>query len=313
MTDYDSFIKQISKKAKHESREKLGKNLSVWILFVSLIVVCGLMITLIAWGFFSSLKNLDDFMANPLGLPSGFITDWSWSNYSYVFTNFKMIVIRTEGPTTLWFEDLFFNSLLYAVIGPLISTFTCCFMGYLIQRFSYKFSAFIYAFILVVMVIPLQGTASGMLRILNVLGLFDSFVGLWLQSFSFVNMKFLVFYAIYKSIPHDYEEAAYIDGANEAFVFIKIMFPMAKNIFITYFLLGFIANWNDWGTPLIYLPTHPTLAYGVYSLTNSTIQGFARTPMKMSTCFVSIIPTMILFIVFRDKIMSKISMGGVKE
>ena len=81
--------------------------------------------------------------------------------------------------------------------------------------------------------------------------------------------------------------------------------------FATVFLIKFIEFWNDYSTPLLYLPTHPTLAYGVQDM--STNGDINKVLERIASCMVLALPITILFIVFRNKIMGNVTMGGVKE
>lgn len=63
----------------------------------------------------------------------------------------------------------------------------------------------------------------------------------------------------------------------------------------------------------MYMPTHPTLAYGVYYLSISKETDFASHPMRMVACVILALPLITVFVLFRDKIMGNVTMGGVKE
>ena len=61
------------------------------------------------------------------------------------------------------------------------------------------------------------------------------------------------------------------------------------------------------------MPTHPTLSYGVYFMSQYGNNEMAHEPMRIASCFITTIPIMILFVIFRNKIMGNLTMGGVKE
>ena len=89
----------------------------------------------------------------------------------------------------------------------------------------------------------------------------------------------------------------------------------------TVFLIQFIALWNDWQTTMLYLPTHPTLARAVYemSLGKSDIgTGSERfllqtAPLKITASMILAVPITIIFVIFRNKLMGNVSVGGLKE
>ena len=63
-------------------------------------------------------------------------------------------------------------------------------------------------------------------------------------------------------------------------------------------LIQFIANWNDFQTPLLYLPSHPTLAVGLFNFQGSTVNDISSTPLKLAGALMVFIPTFIIFIFF---------------
>ena len=88
--------------------------------------------------------------------------------------------------------------------------------------------------------------------------------------------------------------------------------------FFTVFLLQFIQTWNDYQTPLLYYPNHPTLAYAVFRMTNNTggadkgmeYQGI---PQRVAGCMVLAIPIFVIFVAFNKLLMGNLTTGGLKE
>ena len=204
-------------------------------------------------------------------------------------------------------------TILYSVGGAFISTIVPCVVAYAVSKFNYKFNAIIKGIVIVTMILPIVGSAPAEIDLLRKLHLYDSIVGNWIQKFHFLGMYFLVFLSAFKTIPKEYYEAAEIDGANEFKIMTRIVFPLVKTVFTTIMLIKFVEYWNDYQTPLLYLPTHPTLAYGVYSLSVTNINGMNNVPMRMAGCVILLVPILIIFISFRKKIMGNISLGGIKE
>ena len=126
-------------------------------------------------------------------------------------------------------------------------------------------------------------------------------------------MYFFVYHAFFKGVPDAFREAAEIDGASDFTIMVRIFFPLAVKIILTVFLIQFVALWNDYQTPLLYLPTHPTLAYGVFYLSYFQLHEWYHTPIRMAGCIMLVIPILIIFIAFKNKLMGDISLGGIKE
>ena len=78
-------------------------------------------------------------------------------------------------------------------------------------------------------------------------------------------------------------------------------------------LLQGIYFWNDFQTPLLYLPTYPTLAYWLYRFTENTKVELSFVPVKAAGAMLLVVPIFILFAAFNKKMMGNLSLGGLKE
>ena len=295
---------------------KKRKRINVFnaVLLVVLSLYALSLIILLIWGAFTSLKTLDDFYSNKLWLPTGSLTKWAWSNYPYVLQNFYVRSIDSLGRVlqTNIFGQLT-NTVLYAIVGSLVTTFCCCLVSYCSAKFDFAFCKVLYPLVLVIMVVPIVGNTPSMLLLLKTTKLYDTWIGAYCMKFTFFGIYFLVFHGIYEGISKEYSEAATIDGANEYQIFFTIMLPLVKTTFYTVFLVHFIDYWNDYNMALMYMPTHPTLAYGVYYLSNSAESKMSNAPSQMVSCVILALPLTIIFVAFRDKLLGNTTAGGVKE
>ena len=284
------------------------------VLFAILIVYSALLVTLMLWGVMTSLKTRSDFYSNKLWLPQGTINTWAWSNYSFVWENFAVLTFDSLGRQiriNIYLQ--FMNTLLYAVGGGLVTTACSCIVAYLSAKFKYWFSNLVYTIVIITMVVPIVGSMPAMIKFLKWSQLYDTWLGAYLMKFTFLGLYFLIFHGVFKGISPEYAEAATIDGANEYHIFFSIMVPLVSTTFYTVFLIQFIHYWNDYQMALLYMPTHPTLAYGVYYMSVSNMNGLSSAPMRMVACVILALPITTVFIVFKDKVMGNITMGGVKE
>ena len=164
------------------------------------------------------------------------------------------------------------------------------------------------------MALPIIGSGTSLLDLLHNLGVHDSFLGLYMKAFNFANMYFLIYLAAFNSVPSSFSEAAYLDGASELQVLIKIQLPLVSKMFLTIALLGFINCWNDYSTPLLYTPSHPTFAYGIwYNVLVATTPDMNMTTLKMTSAMILVVPVLTLFIIFKKRLMTNLSVGGEKE
>lgn len=258
------------------------------------------------WALIASLKGRLDFLTNPFGLPE----EWLFSNYGDVFSKFA-VPIKND-TVRVGFFQLIGNSLLYALGCAFLSALTPCITAYAVAKFDYKFSKILYAVVIFTMILPIVGSTPSSINMLRAIRLYDTFLGVFLLKTHFLGTYFLVFHATFKNTPKDYAEAAYIDGGGNFTVLFRIVLPMVRNIFFTVMLLQFVVFWNDFNTPLIYMPNHPTLALGIYVMDSLNDNSFTI-PMRLASCMIGLLPVLVLFLAFHEKLLGKISMGGLKE
>ncbi|MBQ8374028.1 MAG: carbohydrate ABC transporter permease [Clostridia bacterium] len=289
---------------------------SVFIILIGILLAIYALtfIALFAWGVFTSLKDRSDFYVNKVWLPNGWPWEWEWGNYPYVLENFFVLLVDEQGNKYKYGIDFqVMYTLIYAIGGAFLQAIVPCLVAYVAQKWDNLFSKILYTAVIVTMIIPIIGSNASMMVLMKQLGLYDNFFGVYLMQSSFTGFYFLTYYGVFKGMAKEYSEAAVIDGANEYRVLFSIMLPLIKSTFATIFLIKFIELWNDYQTPLLWLPMHPTLAFGVYNMSLSTEQGLSSTPMRLACCMITALPILALFIAFRNQIMGNLTMGGVKE
>ena len=299
---------------KAEQNRKEKPSVLFIVIFAVLTVYVLTMAFPLLWGMFTSLKDQTEFRKNVLWLPHGWPWEWKWSNFVRVSTGFYETVTTVGvGRKRVYFPKMLVNTLLYAGGCAFLATICPCVVAYLTAKFNYKFSRFINALVVALMVMPIVGSAPSEMQILKGLRLYDNMWGMWICKFSFLGMYYLIFLAAFKGISNDFLEAAYVDGASEMRVLLSIALPMVRNVIGTVFLIKFIDFWNDYQTPLLYMPSSPVLARGIFRLSQDSQGDFATIPFRMAECMLLALPILVLFVVFKDKLMGNLSMGGIKE
>lgn len=300
----EAIIKKKSKK--HDTTRTRLSPLTVILLVVLSIYVLS-MFVLLFWALITSFKSQQEFRINIIGLPEKFV----W-NYSFVFSKFVYPISTESGTVNVGMPMMFLNSFLYAIGCAFAATITPCITAYLCAKFDYKFSKFMVVLVIVVMALPIVGNLPSEIMVAKAVGLFDHIWGLWLMRANFLGMYFLVFLNAFKAIPKDFTEAAKIDGAGNFTILFRIMLPLVRNTFFVVMLIHFIGFWNDYQVPLIYLPSHPTVALGVFNMATTKENGLSTIPMRMTGSMLMLIPILIIFIIFQKKLVGNLSVGGVK-
>jgi ABC-type glycerol-3-phosphate transport system permease component len=132
------------------------------------------------------------------------------------------------------------------------------------------------------------------------------------MNMNLLDTAFLVFYAGYKNLSWEYAEAGLMDGASHFKIFTRIMMPLVKTTFGAIFLLSFITYWNEYTTPMIFLQSNPTVAYGLYRFRFSSRSEITSVTMQMTACLLVSLPIFVIFVTFKNKIMGNLTMGGLK-
>ena len=281
-------------------------------------ILCLYVLSLIltfGWGLINSVKDSLFFNVDPL-LFSKNGTEFAgnmlnFANYIDAINNFKVTIASGMGQKVIGFPVMALYSVIYAFGAALLQTVSCCAMAYICAKYDFKFSKVIYVVVVFTMVMPIIGALPSELQVLTALGIYNSFAGSFAIAFNFQGLHFMVFHAMFKSVPKDYTEASMLDGAGHWRIFLSIILPLAKNVFLTLFLLKFIVFWNDYQTPLVYMPSFPTLAYGLQRF-NFAAGPVSTVPHKLAGCFIVFLPIFIIFIFMHNKLMGNISVGGIK-
>lgn len=292
---------------KKGQREKVHWTFMKVILLVGLIVYTICLFLPIIWGVITSFKAQADFRINVIGLPK----EWIW-NYGQVYNQFVIPIFTDTGTVNVGMGEMLLNSLLYAIGCAFFSTLIPCITSYLCARYDYFFSKVIYVVVIVTMILPIVGSLPAEIRMAREVGAFDHIWGMWLLKANFLGLYFIVFYNQFKSIPQAYAESATIDGAGNWNILLRIMLPLARNTFLTVMLIRFIEFWNDYQTPLIYLPSKPTISLGVYHMAYTTINELSTIPMRMTAAVIAMVPIMILFLCCHKRLLGNLTIGGIK-
>lgn len=220
-----------------------------------------------------------------------------------------------NGANSATFIDIFINTFLYTVGGAVIMCFMPALTAYITAKYDYAWCKALHLINIVIMCIPIVGRYPTELTFLRDSRLYDNMLGNFIQKMTGGGTYYLVYYAFFKGVSDVYRDAASIDGASEWTITFRIYFPLAQKMILTVFLIQFVNLWNDYQTLYLYLPSYPTFAYMVFykviEATDNTV--FQELPMKTAACMFLSVPVLILFIIFKDKLMGSISLGGIKE
>ena len=292
---------------------KKGRPTAITIgIFVLLVIYTVVLFIPIIWSVIASFMDNTDF-SNFFGTLKAYEKGikYTFENFAYAWNNLEVVTTTTD--SIFGIPDLLFNSVFYAF--GCAAAFTLCpvVVAYATARFKYAFSKVVYAFVIVTMALPIVGSMASEITMLKNLGIYDTFPAMFILRFNFLSIYFLILFAQFSSLPMDYTEAAKIDGASNLRIMFEIILPQALNTIVTVFVLSFISYWNDYQIPLLYLPSYPTAAFGIYDFVRNSANAGAYVPTQLAATIIMTIPIIVVFIVFNRKIRVSVSMGGIKS
>ena len=283
-----------------------------WLLIAVMLLYCVTLMIPLVWMIMTSFKDgFLEYMENPLGFPKSF----NFKNYVSVFNKLKMEVITKNGAKISYgILPMTGFSLLWSTSIAGINVFFTTLMAYVIAKYRFFGRRFLYALGIFVMITPIVGSMPSAMIVKKTLNVYNNMLLTILTSpsTSFSGLYFLLMHAAFSGISWSYAEAALIDGAGHYTVLFRIMLPMVLPSMAVIFVLLFLGSWNDYMTFLIWLPSYPNLALGMYSFNTDAQLYLATVPEIMAGFTIVIIPTITLYAALQKTIMSKFTVGGLK-
>lgn len=275
---------------------KASKAISV---FISVVIgiYCLITVILFAAVFMGAMKTNEELLTNIWGLPK-----------SIYLENFKKVFV----------DDGFFrymlNSFLVLAGGLFGAVALSTTVSYGLARFDFKGKKLLTFYFMIGLMFPVQLGIVNLSRVVNGMKLGNSLLGIILIDSAAISMSVLILRGFYHSIPDSLSEAAKIDGAGEFTIFARVILPLLKPAMGAVIPMLAIQYWNDFFIPMVFLTrdekkTMP-IAVMKYSLGEHT--DYSKMSILFTVIAVSILPIMILYLVFSKKIIAGITAGAEK-
>jgi ABC-type glycerol-3-phosphate transport system permease component len=269
--------------------------LSDVLMYGLLIGVSIFMILPFIWMVSTSLKPPDEIFAIP---PIIISKHSSLSAYVYLQQQYNILGIVK-------------NTFVIAFSATILRLFFCALGGYGFAKFKFPGQGALFAFLLGTMVIPSAVTLVPVYIIMRNLKWIDTFWPLIIPGAA--NAFGIFFMRQYiMSVSSELMDAARIDGAGEFTIFWRIILPIIAPGLTSLGLIFFMGSWNDFIGPLIYLksPEHFTLPLIIRSLVGPV--GRTVYDVQMATSVISLIPLLIIFLIFQRRFVEGITAGAIK-
>ena len=276
-------------------KRSASENIWLVIKYVLLIGFTILCIYPLVWLFLASFKTNAELYTNTWGLPE------QWSMTNYINAVVKGGVFRYFG-----------NSVIIAVSAVLVTVILATMASYAIARMHWKLANLTHSIFLLGMMIPIYALVIPLFSIFKGMGLLDTHLAVIIPQIAVgFPMAIFIICGFMRSIPTELEEAAIIDGCTVFQCFFKIILPIAKSSVVTVAVVQFINVWNDLLLPRIFLTDSSKMTLPV-GLTNLQAMYSTDYVGMIAAVIITIIPSIVVYILLHKQIMEGMVAGAVK-
>ena len=291
------------------NKQNGGTKLYKFFIYFVLLALAVSIVVPVAWVFMASVKENSEFYGNPWALPKGLF----WENFVNAWNKAQM-------------GDYMLNSVFVTAIALVILLVVALPAAYALARFNFKgnkliktaFMAGLFInvnYIVVPIFLMLRDGNNWLISVFGQGFLLNNLVVLAVV-YAATALPFTIYLlsGYFVTLPHDYEEAAYIDGAGFVTTMVKVIFPMAKPSIITVILFNFLSFWNEYiisMTLMNGLNAQKTLPVGLLNLMQAQ-QAAAQYGMMYAGLVMVMLPTLILYICVQKQLTQGMTMGGLK-
>ncbi|SDQ40952.1 multiple sugar transport system permease protein [Streptococcus equinus] len=205
------------------------------------------------------------------------------------------------------------NTVIVSLTVTIIGTITSSMAAFSFAKLKMPFKNLLFLILLAAIMIPYPAVMIPQFMMFSKIGWVDTLLPLIIPGL-FGNITMIFFLRQYlSSVPDSIIEAAKIDGASYLKIFFNLIFPLIRPAIAAQFILWFMGTWNDYLAPLIYLnsPEKQTLQVVIANL-NAAYAIQTDYPLIMAASVVSLLPVLIVFIIFQKQIIESVAISGMK-
>ena len=280
-----------------EKRAKIKKTVKQTLIYIGLSLWALAVLFPFFWMLITSIKSYGEY--NGERVPSLLVKNPTIENFILAFTEVPL-------------GSYFLNTLIFTVVTTLIMIVVSVLAAYAFSRLEFRGKELVFTIFLSLMMIPSELVVITNFVTITELGLRNTFTGLILPSVTSVFYIYLL-RENFSQIPDNLYLAAKVDGTSDLKYLWRVVIPISKPTIITVLILKIIECWNSFVWPRLITDKEAyfLISNGIQTLRES---GFGRenvTAMMAAVVLVSL-PLIILFLVFRDRIMEGVARGGTK-
>lgn len=211
------------------------------------------------------------------------------------------------------FIEMFRNSLIASFASILVAMVISSLSAFSFSHFKFKGKEISFTMIIASYVIPAQVLLIPLFFILQKLGIMNTYLAVIIPYIGFlIPIAVLVLRSFFEEIPKEIKEAAKVDGASDIRVFLQIVLPLSKPAIASCLILLFLETWNEFIFALIYLqnPKLQTIPVAIAKIAGG--KYIVPVGMYAASIMITIIPILIVFLIFQKWFIAGMTLGAVK-
>ncbi len=260
-----------------------------------------------------------------------------WIPKYYTLSNF------VDAVKFMNYSDSFHTSMTVTLTSSILSLVSCSMAGYGFARFKFRSKGIWFTFVLLTLIVPAQAVTIPLYLqyqefsipiitpILNIffniempscltVSLIDSWLVFWLPAMFGCGIRaglyIYIFRQFFRSIPHELEEAAQVDGAGYFKTFYRIMIPNAGSAYLTVFIFSLVWYWNDTFYSSVFISRKMTMAKALSSIGQAInaaygTDSYIKSPITMAGCVLFIAPLMIMYLFLQNYFVQSVERTGI--
>lgn len=237
-------------------------------------------------------------------------TGLAWPK-EFHFENFTEAIRQTYVAGMPFFKVLM-NTVIATLVGTAVIVFISAMAAYSIARRKGKIYSLCYTLMVVTLLVPIQAYMFPLYDELRGMGLLNTNLGFILAKIGAqVGYSVIITTGFVKNISVEIEEAALIDGASISKMFVRIVMPLLKPIFMTSIVINALSIWNDFGLAFIVLTKPANYVLPLLQFTFIT-SNTSMLNLAFALFLLTMLPILILYLFLQKYIVSGIMLGSVK-
>ncbi|MFI4861773.1 MAG: ABC transporter permease subunit [Phycisphaerales bacterium JB063] len=210
------------------------------------------------------------------------------------------------------FRTYLFNTLLLCVLNVVGTVLSSALVAYGFSRLNWPGRDKLFGVVLATMMIPFPVLMVPMYALYREMGWIGSLKPLWVPFFFAAAFSVFLLRQFFMTIPRDITEAARIDGCSELRIFLQVILPLAKPALMVVALFQFMATWNDFLGPQIYLADQEDFTLALGLLRFQSQHGGTPWHLLMAASTLVVLPVIVIFFLTQRTFIEGISMTGSK-